>query len=391
MRDFLESCGRRFSAGWFWPLVLLALPNCGLNSAGLQSSYPFNPGSGPLTGAVMCDIPKVTGEGGDCADASEAGSGMSRARAAVALASGEQNTLALDFSEGATTACGGFPRKTEFFGTFPDGYAVCLNCPQMIPAAYADSNAVCVAKCKELIDLDGPDPAEGVVAYCQANAHVSTNFNKNICFDNACTDGGTSLPGFFDPRRNAEPVSWTDTIGTSPTGNSLKRTAPTTGAGTIDFNAGAASKQVITTGDAWVEFEASGTNLSHVLGVRQGCTDPTACPDGDPSLDDIGFAISLNNDGQVYVIESAGGLNVQGPFGTYAAGERFRIHIVDNNDKTATVSYWRVTGPCSAGTICTETQFASQIAPSPQYPLQIDASFREENAIVANVTVMRIQ
>ena len=28
MRDSLKSSVRRLSTGWFWPLVLLALPNC---------------------------------------------------------------------------------------------------------------------------------------------------------------------------------------------------------------------------------------------------------------------------------------------------------------------------------------------------------------------------
>ena len=37
MRDVLKSTVRRLSVGWFWPLVLLALPNCSF-APGISSS-----------------------------------------------------------------------------------------------------------------------------------------------------------------------------------------------------------------------------------------------------------------------------------------------------------------------------------------------------------------
>ena len=58
MRDFLKSGGRWLGAGWYWPLVLLALPACAFQTGGLGNPYAFEPGTPPLTGAVMCDIPK---------------------------------------------------------------------------------------------------------------------------------------------------------------------------------------------------------------------------------------------------------------------------------------------------------------------------------------------
>ena len=270
----------------FLPLVLLVVPNCALQTGGLPSDNVLDPGPGPLTSAIMCDIPKVPDPGSDgCATSIETGLGMSDAHAAVALAQGEQSSIALDLSAAAEAACFGFPKKVEYRGPFPDGYAVCLNCGAQIPAHYADANAVCVAQCIDLVNQeDGPEPPGGAEAFCQANAHVSTNFDKNSCFDNACSGGGTLRPDFVDPRRAQEPVKWTDLIGTSASGNSLTRTAPTNGIA----DAGAASEQTITHGDAWVEFEAGENDAGHFIGLSLDVG-----KDLDPSQADIAFGIRL--------------------------------------------------------------------------------------------------
>jgi hypothetical protein len=392
MRDFLKSSGRWLSAGWFWPLVLLALPACGLDTSGIPNPNAFDPGTGDLSSAVMCDIPKPNLEGtSNCADSTDVGIGISLAKGAVALADGSKNSLALDFSPDALTACNGFPRKVEFFGPFPDGTPVCLNCAQQIPAKFSGPQAVCIAKCKDLVFMTADLSQNQIDAFCQANARVSTNFTGNICFSNACSNGGNPLPNFSDPRRVAEPVKWTELIGTSMSQNTLTRTAPTTGPAVADFNAGGASEQLITKGDAWIEFEANDNTVSQVLGVRESCDDVTACPDTDPSLSDIGFSIILNSDQHVYVIESSPSVQNHGPFGTYNPHDKFRVHVTDNSDGTATISYSQVTGPCTPGTMCIETPLYQHVGPNPKYPLRIDASFREQNATVANVTLMRIQ
>jgi hypothetical protein len=394
MRDFLKSSGRWLRAGWYLPLILLALPACGLDASGIPNPDAFDPGTGDLSSAVMCDIPKPPEEGvSDCADSTDVGVGMSLGKAAVSLADGSHSTLGLDFSADALNACNGFPRKVNFFGSFPEGSTVCLNCAQLIPAKFSGPQAVCVAKCKELVHNTFELPEDQIASFCQANARVATNFTGNICFSNACSNAGNPLPNFADPRRNAEPVKWTDLVGSSASQNTLTRTAPTTGPAVTDFNAGGASEQLITTGDAWVEFEANNTNLSQVLGVRESCKDITVCPDGDPSLNDIGFSIILNSDGFVYVIESNPTVTVLGPFGQYTAGERYRIHIAENTDGsgTATISYTRVVGSCAPGTVCNESILTTHAGTGPKYPLRIDASFREQNATLANVTVMRIQ
>src|SRR5262245_14509864 len=99
----------------------------------------------------MCNIPKVPHPtNGDCADAEDLESGMRLTYAAIALAQNEKNSLALDWSPEATSACSGMPKKIEFQGPFPDGLTVCLNCGTQIPTVYADANEACVAKCMDL-------------------------------------------------------------------------------------------------------------------------------------------------------------------------------------------------------------------------------------------------
>lgn len=391
MRDVLKSSGRLWHAGWVLPLVLLALPNCAFQTNGLPGEDAFQGGDVPRSSAIMCDIPKVPGIGAsDCATATEAQAGMSREHAAVALAQGESPvSLALDFSVAATNMCGGLPKKTEMQGPFPDGTTLCLNCGTQIPTKYADANAVCVAKCVDLANQSDIEPPGGAQTWCQANAKVSTNFDKHTCFPNACSNGGTPNMPFADPRRAQEPVKWAELGGdATASGNSLSKLTGTGMPGS-PFDSGAASDktQSIGHGDAWVEFSAAETGVSHVLGVSHD----DGNGDTDPSLADIGFAISLNYDGNVYILENGASVISQ-PMGTYAPGDRFRIRIKDNNDGTATISYTRLdNGPCAVGTMCSETTFATQTQPSPKYPLRIDASFREPGATLSNVTMVRIQ
>jgi hypothetical protein len=116
MRDILKSRGRRLRGGWFWSLVLLALPACGLNTSGTGPA--FDPGSEPRSGAIMCDIPKVPEEArsNPCATEAEVNVGIPLAEAAIALRNGKSSTIGLDFSK---PCANGMPRKTLFHGPFP--------------------------------------------------------------------------------------------------------------------------------------------------------------------------------------------------------------------------------------------------------------------------------
>jgi hypothetical protein len=392
MRDFLKASVRRFASAWFWPLALLALPNCSFDVSGFVIAPYLDLGALPHTSAIMCDIEKYQAPSRRCATADDLVAGIPLAMAAEALVSGQTSTVGLDYSAAAQAACGvGNPQAIDFQGAFPEGYAVCLNCGDVIPALQADATAVCVAECQDLVaNGPAPMPADSLV-FCTANAHPSTHFPTSGCFDNACSDGGTLRSDFADPRRIPEPVLWTDFIGTSAVGSTLTDDSPPTG----NFDAGAVSTQWIHANDAYVEFEASEANLSHVVGLSQvsgGC--PFPCTDNDPSIIDITFAISLNSDGRYYVVE--GGTLVMGPdvggsFGTYSAGERFRVKVKDNFDGTAVVTYSRITGACVPGNPCNETVFYMHLGSAAVYPLRVDASFREQTATLANASIVRIQ
>jgi hypothetical protein len=394
MRDFLETGARRFTSGWwFWALVLLALPNCGFEVSGLPYTPVLTPGDLPHSSAIMCDIEKYQDPGRRCATAQDLAMGIPLAMAAEALVSGQASSIGLDYSPAAQAACGaGNPQAIDFQGSFPDGFAVCLNCG-VIPTLHADATAVCAAKCEDLTYFsDGPYPAD-IPAFCAANARPSTHFPATGCFDNACSEGGTLRPDFADPRRIPEAVVWRDLIGASAVGSNLTQVSPTT-TGNV-FAAGAVSQQWVTGNDAYVEFEAIENNLSHVAGFAQvSAACPFPCTDSDPGYADIAFALSLNFDGRVYALES--GALIPGPdigqsFGTYAAGERFRVRVKNNFNGTATVSYTRIVGACVPGSPCNETVLFSHAVPSAVYPLRVAAAFREQDATLAQVSIVRIQ
>jgi hypothetical protein len=382
MRDVLKSSRRWLHAGWVLPLVLLALPNCMLNSEGYGvGDDHFDPGSEPRTEAIMCDIPVVQNPNiSECATGTEVGFGIPLMSAATALAQNQGNSLGLDFSQSAVGQCGG-PKRVEFHGRFPDGLTVCVNCGQAL-TKYVDAHAVCVAKCVDLTDQGEFEAPGGTQAFCEANAKVSTNVTQ-VCFTNACSNGGTPILPFDDPRRPQEPVKWTGLVGTAVADQNNVSKVGGLDNGTLE--SGATSVQTITHGDAWIEFQAAEDDRSHVLGIKTDNGTGTAT-----DLSDIAFALSLNNDGHVYVLEN-GATYVSSSFGEYDPGQRFRVKIKDNNDGTASISYWRLNGPCAVGTECSETQLATQTEPSPSYPLLIRAQFREPDATLANVTMVYIR
>src|SRR5262245_49608340 len=140
MRDVLSSMFRWLRAACLWPLVLLALPNCAMfvDFDVEEQPFMFDPGPEPASSAIMCAIPVRDVERADnCASQQDVDEGISFSDAATALAEGRHNPIALDWRQDSIDACGGtMPQRTEFFGTFPDGLAVCLNCGTQIPAVY---------------------------------------------------------------------------------------------------------------------------------------------------------------------------------------------------------------------------------------------------------------
>ena len=400
--DFLKAGVRRLASGWFWALVLLALPNCSLERGGIVSPHQLQPGDTPRSSAIMCDIEKFQDPTRRCATPHDLAIGIPLAQAAEALVSGRSSNVGLEFSPAADLACGtGHPQAIDFWGDFPTGSAVCLNCG-VIPTLHADATAVCIAQCRDLFtfDFETTDPPN-IMTFCTANAKPSTHFPMSGCFAGACSGDGTLLAGFADPRRMPEAVIWRDPINVNVVGSNITQMSPSTG-GDV-FAAGAVSEQWVHSGDAYVEFEATENNLSHVVGfaeVPDSCLFP--CTDSDPGFADIDFALSLNSDGRVYVLEpTAPGGIVPGPdinssFGTYMAGERFRVRVKDNLDGTGTVSYTRIVGACVPGNPCNETVLFSHAVPPPigspaDYTLRVAAAFREFNGTLANVNFVRIK
>ena len=431
MLAVLKSLMRFLAVGWFWAFILLALPNCILDASGIDCENPdcapdpcdpaedpecepppcdpedpeclpppvakaFDAGEDPHD-AIFCDFPMplVAGDDG-CANSQQISDGMSYAYAAVALVQGQGAAIALDYSPGAIAACGG-PKRTEFMvGTFPHGETVCLNCgTQIDEEKYPTPLDACIARCRDAIDFDffSPAPPEGSAAFCQAHAKLSINTEQDTCYMGACTNGGPNA-AFDDPRKHQEKVVWIDTspgVETFGAGtNGLRRIAPATGVGDADFNEGGASAQTITRGDGWVEFDAGENGVSHIVGLRESCADPMNCEDDDYGLTGIGHALSLNNDNNIYVLEQGTPLFVHAVLDSYTDTQRFRVEFTDNNNDTATITYYRLTGPCADGTVCAKEHLYTSTT-TPHYPLRVDAIFREQNASVDNVTIVRIK
>lgn len=105
-------------------------------------------------------------------------------------------------------------------------------------------------------------------------------------------------------------VTWTNAVGVTATGDDLTKTAAN-GWG----NAGASSTQSLS-GDGFVQFTTAESNLGKSLGL--------SADDADQDYDDIDFSIHLGGNGRYYVIE--GGVS-RGQFGTYAAGDVFRVDV----------------------------------------------------------------
>jgi len=336
MRDLATFNLRRLRTGWFWPLVLLALPNCAFQTGGITGIPHLDPGPSPQD-AIMCDIEKFQGKdaGGSmdrrCASQQDIANGTALGSAAVALVAGQHNgtgMIGLDYSAAAFNHCGnGNPEAIDFQGLFPDGLPVCVHCGQSKPA---DPVGVCRAQCLDMVlqsDIVPSDPS----AFCDLNGKPSTNFLQFGCFAGACP-GGMFAVGFMDPRREAEKVIWDNPTNVMANGNSLTKNGGTNTA----FDASATSDQLIFNGDGYVEFEAQENTLSHVIGlslVPAGCTKSADCPDMNPDYKDIGFAINLNANSEYYIFENGaqvmGNYDTTGAFGMYTANERFRVTVTD--------------------------------------------------------------
>jgi hypothetical protein len=150
------------------------------------------------------------------------------------------------------------------------------------------------------------------------------------------------------------PVTWQNAIRVTATGDDLIRPA-----GPPAWDAGASSVESLS-GDGFVEFTTAENNLAKMVGLSNG--------DTDAGYADIDFAIYLKSTGNVGVYE--GGVLRNGNFGSYLAGDLFRIEVAG-----AEVSYQH------NGAVF----YTSTIVPS--FPLLVDTSLRNQGATVQNVNL----
>lgn len=154
-------------------------------------------------------------------------------------------------------------------------------------------------------------------------------------------------------------VNWTNAVGVSAAGNNLTKTTTTAG-----WNSGASSTQSLASGDGFVEFTTNEANLHKMCGLNVG--------DASQSYTDINFAIYPRADGSIYIYESGNPRSQNGSqvFGTYAAGDRFRVAV-----EGGVVKYYQ------NGTLL------YQSGVTPTYPLLVDTSLYTSGATIKDVIV----
>ena len=153
-----------------------------------------------------------------------------------------------------------------------------------------------------------------------------------------------------------EPVVWTNVVGASVSGNSLTKTGTVT-----TWDTGASSTNVIRDGYAYVEFTMP--DLSHRVMAGLGNADSGV------DYTDVDYGIHPAA-GYFHVFEAGA---YRGQFGSYAAGDRFRVEV-----QYGVVRY-RHNGAV----------FYTSTVP-PKYPLRADVSLYEPGTTISDVRVGNI-
>ena len=194
----------------------------------------------------------------------------------------------------------------------------------------------------------------GVVKYSRNGMLVYTSTKTPVyplLVDTALYTQGATLKGALIG--SGAPVVWTSVVGATTIGNSLTKTAATSWG-----NAGAVSSQQIASGNGHVEFTASETTTSRMLGLSNG--------NSNASYQDIDFAVYLSQ-GQLKVFEAG---TAKGVFGTYSAGEKLRVAVVGGvvkYSKNGVVFY--------------------SSSRTPVYPLLVDAALYTTGATIYSAVV----
>ena len=151
-------------------------------------------------------------------------------------------------------------------------------------------------------------------------------------------------------------VTWTNVSPTiQVTGNSIQKVSGTSSW----YDAGAASSQMITAGDGYMEFTPGSTTTWRMCGLVN--------TDSSWYYADIEYAFFVGPSGGLQIYESG---NLRGSFGTYAASDRLKVAV-----EGGVVKYYRNS----------TLLYTSTVAPT--YPLQVDTSLNTVNAAVYSVVI----
>jgi hypothetical protein len=401
-------------AGWIWPLALLALPGCAglLNIQDVSYSSPATVPRGdlPESSAVFCQIEQVERRCLDPTnpeDASRKAMGVRLEDAAIALVTSQRNAVGLDYS--AANGCDPQQPKAAFFYTsFPDGYPVCLNCLAVTPGTGQTPDALCKATCVDLFKASA-QPGDAA-AFCATHARVAANVAPdNACYDSACFNGSTPRNDFIGPRIHPEPVVWNLSPGLGLDSNGdIFRKSPTPPDPQV-FDEGADSSQMITHGNAYVQFTVNETQLrTRLIGLSEGP------PDSNTDYRQLKYAFDMFKDGYLYLFENGEKpcppppVTIPPPpipppspcaFQQIPPNAVYRIVVTDNLDGTgafapmggtATVTYVQIDGVCVDGKPCNGHEIYPSDKPA-HYPLRVDSSFHDQGATLTNVRLVRIK
>ncbi|MGK3988830.1 M23 family metallopeptidase [Sorangium sp. So ce136] len=182
-----------------------------------------------------------------------------------------------------------------------------------------------------------------------------------LALDTSLYDEGATLTSARVVRCAAEgasctpPGTWKNVRYTTANGGVLTR-GPGSG-----WSAGASSAEQIEAGDGFVEFSTNEAILYKMAGLSHG--------DDDQGYSDTDYAIFLRGDGGLEIVEQGYG---QGYFGTYEAGDVFRVEVLDGQ-----VRYLK-----NGLVFHTSTT-------APTYPLALDTSLYDAGATLTSARVVR--
>jgi RHS repeat-associated protein len=186
---------------------------------------------------------------------------------------------------------------------------------------------------------------------------ISDNYKSVLVANRSGSDRISTLYDFTGKvlrTLSTHPLGWTRATGVQLTATSITKTAPT---GSW-VNAGVSSIATLAVGqNGFVEFTASETNTSRMLGLND--------VDTDLNFTNINYAINVNASGRIFVYENNTSRGDRGP---YVAGDVLRI------ERVGTTILYKKNG----------TTFYTSTVPSTT-SLKIDATLHSPNATITGI------